>query len=196
MARIGFRLAKYNEIDSTTKKYKTLGTGGTVPEFEKVVDESFAPEFNSAELYGNDALQESDYSFNKGTLTITITDDDDAFLAKLFGNTISNGEVTKKIDDSVPEMGYGHIIPKVVGGEKKFKVEFFPRVKFNSITSDNKTRGESVEFSTSQVTGTVFPLSEAINGNAAGTWEKHQTFDTLAAATTYLDELLTPVASV
>ena len=63
MARIGYRIAKYNQIDSTTKKYKTLGTGG-VPVFEKVSEETFAPEFNNAELYAFDALQESDYSFN------------------------------------------------------------------------------------------------------------------------------------
>ena len=52
MARIGYRKGKYNEIDTATNKYKAL-TGGTVPEFEKVVDEKFAPEFNSAELYAN-----------------------------------------------------------------------------------------------------------------------------------------------
>ena len=39
---------------------------------------------------------------------------------------------------------------------------------------------------------TVFPLDTALNGMTAGTWEKHQTFDTLAEAETYLDKLLTP----
>ena len=191
MARIGYRIAKYNQIDSTTKKYKTLGTGG-VPVFEKVSEETFAPEFNNAELYAFDALAESDYSFNKGTLTLTIVDDDDTLLAELFGSTNSDGEVTRKIDDSTPEFGYGHIITKVVASVKKYKVEFFPRVKFTKITSDNKSRGESVEFSTSQVEGTVFPLGEAINGNAAGTWEIHKTFSSLSDATSYLDGLLTP----
>lgn len=195
MARIGYRIAKYNQIDSTTKKYKTLGTGG-VPVFEKVSEETFAPEFNNAELYAFDALQESDYSFNKGTLTLTIVDDDDTLLAELFGSTNEDGEVTRKIDDSTPEFGYGHIITKVVGGGYKYKVEFFPRVKFTKITSDNKSRGESVEFSTSQIEGTVFPLGEAINGVAAGTWEKHQTFDTLVEAQSYLDGLLTPNGTV
>ena len=119
MARIGFRKAKYNEIDSATKKYKTL-TGGAVPEFEKVVDEKFAPEYNTAELYANDTLCESDYSFNKGTLSLTIADDDDTLLAKILGNTNSTNEVTSTIDDVAPEFGYGHIIPKVVNGTKKY----------------------------------------------------------------------------
>lgn len=199
MARIGFRKAKYNQIDYTTNKYKTL-TDSKVPEFEKVVDEKFAPEFNNAELYANDVLCESDYTFKKGSLNVTIADDKDEFLAEILGNNISTeetnqGEVTSNVDDTQPEFGYGHIIPKIVGGVRKYKVEFFPRVKFTKVTSDNKTRGESVEFSTSSVEATVYPLDKAINGLKVGDWEKHKTFATLSEAETYLDTLLTPTSA-
>ena len=189
MARIGFRKAKYNPIDGD--KYKAL-TGSKVPEFEKVVDEKFAPEYNTAELYANDALCESDYSFKKGTLSLTVADDDDTFVAEIMGNTVSTGEVVSSIDDTAPEVGYGHILPKLVNNVKKYKVEFFPRVKFTKVTTDNKTRGESIEFSTTAIEGTVYPLEKEVNGLAVGTWEKHQTFATLAEAETYLDGLLTP----
>lgn len=189
MARIGFRKAKYNLIDGD--KYKAL-TGSKVPEFEKVVDEKFAPEYNTAELYANDALCESDYSFKKGTLSLTVADDEDEFVAAIMGNTVSTGEVTSSIDDTAPEVGYGHILPKLVNKVKKYKVEFFPRVKFTKVTTDNKTRGESIEFSTTAIEGTVYPLEKEVNGLAVGTWEKHQTFATLAEAETYLDGLLTP----
>lgn len=189
MARIGFRKAKYNLIDGD--KYKAL-TGSKVPEFEKVVDEKFAPEYNTAELYANDALCESDYSFKKGTLSLTVADDDDTFVAEIMGNTVSTGEVVSSVDDTAPEVGYGHILPKLVNNVKKYKVEFFPRVKFTKVTTDNKTRGESIEFSTTAIEGTVYPLEKEVNGLAVGTWEKHQTFATLAEAETYLDGLLTP----
>ena len=189
MARIGFRKAKYNLIDGD--KYKAL-TGSKVPEFEKVVDEKFAPEYNTAELYANDALCESDYSFKKGTLSLTVADDEDEFVAAIMGNTVSTGEVTASIDDTAPEVGYGHILPKLVNNVKKYKVEFFPRVKFTKVTTDNKTRGASIEFSTTAIEGTVYPLEKEVNGLAVGTWEKHQTFATLAEAETYLDGLLTP----
>lgn len=189
MARIGFKKAKYNKI--VNGAYATL-TDSKVPVFEKVIDEKFAPEFNTAELYANDGLAESDYSFKKGTLSLTIADDDDKLCAELLGNTDTDGEVTSNIEDMTPEFGYGHIIPKIVGGQRKYKVECFPRVKFTKVTSDNKTRGESVEFSTTAVEGTVFPLETAIGGFKIGDWEKHQTFATLAEAETYLDGLLTP----
>ena len=190
MARIGFKKAMYNKIVGDT--YKALGTDG-VPVFEKVIDEKFAPEYNNAELYANDALAECDYSFKKGTLSLTIADDKDELCAELFGNTISEaGEVTSKITDNAPEFAYGHIIPKIVGGVRAYKVEFFPRVKFTEISGDNKTRAESVEFGTTSLTGIVYPVDTAINGIESGVWEKHQTFDTLQKAETYLTGLLTP----
>ena len=191
MARIGFKKAKYNKINGSS--YASL-TGSEVPMFEKVIDEKFAPEFNTAELYANDSLVESDYTFKKGTLSLTVADDDDKFIAEILGNTVNEDEVTSTIDDVAPEFGYGHVIPKLVGGVKKFKVEFFPRVKFTKVTSDNKTRGENVEFSTTAIEGTVFPIETAINGLTVGTWEKHQTFATLQEAEEYLDNLLTPNA--
>ena len=191
MARIGFKLAKYNKIVSGA--YETLPTTG-VPVFEKVIDEKFAPEYNNAELYANDALAECDYSFKKGTLTLTIADDDDVLCSKLFGNTTSTsaGEITSTIEDSAPEFGYGHIIPKIVGGVRKYKVEFFPRIKFTEMSGDNKTRAESVEFGTTSLTAVVYPVDTVINGIASGVWEKHKTLETFEAAETYLDGLLTP----
>ena len=190
MARIGFKKGKYNKIDPQTKKYAAI-TGG-VPCLEKVIDEKFSAEFNSAELYADDALAETDYTFKKGSLAITVANDDDEKDAELMGNTIAEGEVTKNITDTAPEVGYGHIVTKVVNGVRKYKVEFFPRVKFTKITADAKTRGESVEFGTTSIEGVVYPLDEAMNGDPAGTWEKHQTFATEAEAEAYLDKCLTP----
>ena len=192
MARIGFKKAKYNKISGNS--YASL-TSNAVPVFEKVIDEKFAPEYNTAELYANDGLAESDYSFKKGALSLTVADDDDKLCAELLGNTVASDDgVTSNIEDVAPEFGYGHIIPKMVNGARKYKVEFFPRVKFTKITSDNKTRGESVEFSTTAIEGTVMPLETAVNGLKIGDWEKHHTFATLAEAEAYLDELLTPAS--
>lgn len=193
MASIGYKKAKYNKIDAETKKYATL-TEDKVPCLTRVIDEKFSPEYNSAELYADDGLAETDYSFKKGGLAITIADDDDERDAFLMGNTVTEGEVTKTIDDTAPEFGYGHIITKMVNKVKKYKVEFFPRVKFTKITTDGKTRGESVEFGTTSVEATVYPLEADFNGMKAGTWEKHQTFATETEAEAYLDECLTPSA--
>lgn len=195
MAGRGLKKAKYNTIDNGTKKYKTL-TNSKVPILEKIIESKFSPEYNNAELYGDDVLIESDYSFKKGTLNIVIADDKDSVCAEILGNNITeSGEVTSNVDDTAPECGFGHIVPKIVNGQKKYKVEFFPRIKFTKITTDRKTKGESTEFTTTNVEATVFPLAEQINGLEVGDWEKHQTFDTETDAETYLDALLTPSAN-
>jgi phi13 family phage major tail protein len=193
MARTGLKKAKYNKLDEATNKYAELKDG--VPRLERIIDEKFAPEYNSVELYADDTLAETDYSFKKGTLTITIADDDDERDAFLEGNTITDGEVVRHIDDTAPEVGYGHIVRKQVKGVKKFKVEFFPRVKFTKITTDGKTRGESVEFGTTSVEATVYRLEKDFNGMTAGTWEMHKTFDEESEAEAYLDACLTPSAT-
>ena len=195
MAGKGLKKAKYNQIDTQTKKYKTL-TDSKVPLLEKIIESKFSPEYNNAELYADDALAESDYSFKKGTLSIVVADDKDEVCAELLGNDVSEeNEVTSNVNDTAPECGFGHIVPKIVNGIKKYKVEFFPRVKFTKITTDRKTKGESIEFATTNIEATVFPLSEAINGLEIGDWEKHKTFATETEAETYLDTLLTPSVS-
>ena len=193
MARIGFKKAKYNKHNSDNTKFAAL-TGNKVPDFEKVVDEKFTPNYANAELYANDAKAEHDDSFIDGDLTITIADNNDEFVSTILGQTINDGEVTGNEEDKAPEVGSGHIIPKVVSGVRKYKVEFFPRVVFSKVTGDNKTKGANVEFSTSSVEGKVMRLESAFNGLAAGDWTKYKTFDTLAEAETYLDGLLTPSA--
>ena len=82
----------------------------------------------------------------------------------------------------------------MIKGEKKYKVEFLPRIKINSITADAKTKGESIEFNTVSIEAKVMPLKEEINGMKIGDWRKFKTFNTIEEATTYLNGLLTPVA--
>ena len=191
MARIGYKKAKYNKRDTETGKFASL-TEDKVPCLTRVIDEKFSAEYNSAELYADDTLAETDYSFKKGTLAITVADDDDERDAFIMGNTITEGEVVNKIDDTAPELGYGHIVTKIVGGVKKYKVEFFPRIKVTKITTDATTRGESVEFGTTSIEAVVYPLEADFNGIKAGTWEMHQTFATETEAENYLDTCLTP----
>lgn len=193
MARIGYRNALYNKINASTNKYEAITSGG-VPKLERVIDEKFAPEYNSAELYADDVLAEVDYSFKKGTLTITCADDTEQIEADFLGGslTTTTNILTSNINDSGVEMGYGHIVTLQEAGVKKYKVEFFPRVKWQKITTDSKTRGESAEFGTTTLEGVVLPCDRAINGSAVGDWRKKQTFTTFADAQTYLTTCLTP----
>lgn len=169
----------------------TEGADGT-PSYDgaknlgKAVSCSVSITNNSATLYGDDALAESDTSFANGTITLGVTDDDDTVFAPLLGHTIdASGEVIKTATDAAPYVGIGRIVTKMVNGAYKYKVEFLFKVKFSEPSLEENTRGQSIEFSTPSVEGIIATLSDA-----NGTWSKTKTFNTKSDALTYLKNLM------
>lgn len=141
---------------------------------------------NSAKLYGDDVLAESDTSFSSGTITLGVTDDDDTVFAPLLGHSIdAGGEVIKTSNDTAPYVGIGRIVTKMVNGAYKYKVEFLYKVKFGEPSKDENTKGESIEFATPSVEGDIASL-----GDVNGTWSKSKTFTTKSDALTYLKNLM------
>lgn len=142
---------------------------------------------NEAKLYGDDTLAESDTSFASGTITLGVTDDDDAVFAPLLGHELDaeTGEVIKTSNDAAPYVGVGRIVTKMVNGTYKYKVEFLYKVKFAEPSKDETTKGESIEFSTPSVEGLISSLDD-VNG----TWSKTKTFNTKSDALTYLKNLM------
>ena len=180
MAKIGlnnFRYAILTEASDGTPTY-----GGAIKP-AKAISCSVSITNNDAKLFADDALAESDTSFQSGTVTIGIDDEDVATMAALLGHTVSSGEMVRNSNDVAPYVGFGRIITKVVNGEYKYKVEFLNKGKFKDALPDEKTKGESVEFTTTSLEGTVLKLSD-------GTWSKTKTFDTYNDAITYLESLL------
>ena len=135
---------------------------------------------NEAKLYADDGLAESDTSFQSGTVTIGVDDDNDAMLAIMLGHTYTNGEIVRNANDVAPYVGFGRIIKKMVNNVYKYKVEFLYKVKFSEPSQENTTMGESLEFGTSEIEGQVGKLED-------GRWSDAKTFDTEAEAKTYLE---------
>lgn len=181
MAKIGlnnFKYSKLTEAEDGTATYagaKSLG---------KAIDCKVSIETNTAELYADDGLAESDYTFKKGTVTLGIDEDDDTIFAEILGHTISeDGEMVRKDTDIAPYVGVGRILTKLVNGAYKYKVEFLPKVKFAEPSPEEKTKGENIEYSTPSIEGTVMKLAD-------GTWSRTQTFATKEEAVTYLTGLM------
>lgn len=178
MAGIGlknFRYAKLNEDGETYDEIKTLAGA---------IECKVALETVNAVLYADDQIKEEITEFRSGTITIGIDNDDDTIFAEILGKTIDveNGFVISNVNDTPILVGFGHVVPKIVGGKRKYKVEFFYKVKFKPFMTDAKTKGDSLEFTTPSVEATIFPKDN-------GDWENHHTFDTEAEANTALDAL-------
>lgn len=178
MAKIGltnFRYSVLTEAADGTPSY----AGAIKP--AKAVSCSVSVDNNDAKLFADDALAESDTSFAGGSVTMGIDEDDLTTMAALLGHTIDeSGEMIRNADDTAPYVGLGRVVTKMVGGVYKYKVEIIYKVKFAEPSQENSTKGESVEFGTTEVEGTIAAL-----GN--GDWSKAKQFDTKEAAIEYLE---------
>lgn len=181
MAKIGlnnFRYSKLTEAEDGAATY----AGAKKP--AKAISCTVDITNNEAVLYADDFVAETDNSFQSGTVTIGIDDEDTQTMADLLGHEIDkSGEMVRNSLDVAPYIGLGRVIVKMVGGVYKYKVEFLYKVRFGEPSQENETKGESLEFSTSELEGTIACL-------ANGDWSKTKTFDTKAEAITYLEGLM------
>lgn len=182
MANIGLTNIWYSELteasDGTATYEGAINMG-------KAVSASVSINNNSAELYGDDAIAESDTAFSNGTITLTLTDDDDTVFAQLLGHTVEDGETVKTSTDVAPYVGIGRIVTKMVNGQYKYKVEFLYKVKFAEPNRDENTHGENVEFGTPSIEGRILTLNDDDK-----TWNRTKTFTQKSDALTYLQGLL------
>lgn len=181
MAKIGLKNFRFGELTENPDGSASYGVAQTPG---KAVSCSVDITNSDASLYADDAQAESDSSFQSGTLTLGVDDEDDITNATLLGHSISNGEVVRNANDVAPYFGVGRIITKMVNNVLKYKVEFLCKVKFSESSQSENTRGENIEFGTSTLSGKI---SRLCNGN----WSKTETFDTMTTAQTYLDSFFT-----
>ena len=187
MPNIGLKQFTYGEL--TTEGNDLAGcVYGTPEKLAGAIECKVSLNIAEATLYDDDVLDEKESVVTNGTITLGINEADDEIFAVLLGSNvkeIKDGavvEVTSKTTDTAIPIGFGHIVTKIVKHQRKYKVEFFPKVTFKPFMQDAKTKGESLEFTTPSVEGTIFPLKD-------GTWEKHATFDNETDAVTYLNSL-------
>lgn len=185
MAKIGLSSLYYSnltEANDGTPSYdgaKSLG---------KAVSANVSVTNNSATLYADDVLAESDTTFQSGTITLGVDEDADATFAPLLGHNITTGDnggvVTKSTADVAPYVGVGRIITKMVSGTLYYKAEVLYKVKFSEPSQDDQTKGESIEFRTPEIEGMISALA---NGN----WCTSKTFTAKADALSFITTLFT-----
>lgn len=177
MAKIGlnnFRYGVLTEAQDGTPTYD----GAKKP--AKAISCSVQITNNSASLYADDMLAESDTSFQSGTVSVGIDDEDLQTMAELLGHTYSQeGEMIRNAEDTAPYVGFGRVVTKMVNGVYKYKVEFLYKVKFSEPSQDDTTKGENLAFTTSTLEGVVSTL-------ANGKWSVTKTFDDKDDAINYL----------
>lgn len=177
MAKIGLNNLKFGVLSEVGETV----TYGAMQSLGKAVSANVSITSNSAVLYADDAIAETDNTFSNGTITLTVDDDGDTVFAPLLGHEVDSdsGVMIRNKNDVAPYVGVGRIINKMKNGARLFKVEFLSKVRFSEPSQESNTHGETTEFGTPQIEGTIATLE-------SGEWSKTKTFTTHSAALAFL----------
>ena len=184
MAKIGLNNFRYGiaTINETTGAISY----GNVKKPGKAVSFSFEPTTSDAKLYADDSLAESDNRVTGGTCTMGIDRLDAETMAEILGHEYdeTSQEVVSNVNDIAPYIGVGRVVRVMVDGTQMFRATFLAQCKFAEPSADDTTMGESVEFSTYELSGTMVVPAD-------GNWRREKMFSTLNDAITYLEGLFT-----
>jgi phi13 family phage major tail protein len=183
MAKIGLKYPVYapaTEAGSTI----TYGTGAVLA---KAISANISIENNNVKLYADDAIAESDNSFASGTVTIGIDDLYDtakvALLDYIEGDTIDSDTGAKELSvgtASPAYVGFGFYGKVIRNKVPYWRAIWLKKVQFAEPSDELATKGESVEFSTPELEGTIMMAAD-------GKWKEEATFSTESGAKAWLD---------
>lgn len=184
MARIGLKYPVYSPAIETESAI-SYGTGAVLA---KAISANVSIETNDVKLYGDDGIIESDKSFSTGTISMGIDDLLDeakvALLDYIEGATVDSAIGTKELTASgsaAPAyVGFGYYGKVVRNGVNYWRAIWLKKVQFAEPTDELSTKGESIEFKTPALEGTILL-------DVTGNWKDEGTFSTEAKAKAWLD---------
>lgn len=198
MAGIGMYGVYYSK--ATITNGVVTGYAG-VKTMGKAISASFEPSTpDDNPLYANNAVAENDSSgASGGTLTLTLDRLTQEAAADLYGLTVEDVEVTvgdtpgtqvegtalkyTGNEQSAP-VGVAFIRQNQVDGVRNHEVILYRRATFSMPADSAQTMGESIEWQTPEIEGTVMGLE----GDGTNAWFEQVIFPTQEAAIAYITQ--------
>lgn len=181
MAKFGAKHPCFAPI--ATEPDNAAPTYGVGAEIGKLVAANLTVNLASGELFADDILAEQLSEFASGTLVME-TDDMVAEIAGMvYGATVNGNRVTYNKGDTAPLGGLGYYKVMMRNGVKYYEGYYYPKVRAALGNDNAQTRGNSITFSTTSTTFTVFAPN-------AGDWRETETFTTEEAAKLWIENKL------
>lgn len=184
MANIGLKypVAAVLTETGTTASY----SAGAV--LAKAISAGLSIETSNIPLYADDGISELDASFLKGTLTLNVDDLADAAKMLLLNYTegaevdagISSKEMSAGSANTPAIVGIGFYAKRVKTGVNSWRAIWLKKVQFKEPATDLTTKGESTEFKTPTIEGTVMMACDS-------KWKEEGTFSSEAGAVAWLN---------
>ena len=165
MATIGLDKLYYSKITEDASGNETYGD--PMP-LAKAMTAELSVELAEATLYADDGAAEVVKEFQSGTLTLGVDNIGLAVAADLTGAAIdSNNVLVSASEDGGDPVAVGFRAKKANG---KYRYFWLYRVKFGIPATNLTTKGESIEFSTPSIEGTVMRRNK-VDGKGNHPWK-------------------------
>lgn len=128
-------------------------TYGTPTKMAEAMKANLAVKTAEAKLFADDALSESVKEFASGDLTLGIKELAPEVVAELLGQKVDENGVVWAGDDEAPYVAVGFRAKKTGG---KYKYVWLQRVQFAVPDESYETKGESINFQTPEIKGTIY----------------------------------------
>ena len=150
MATIGLDKLFYSKITEDEDGNETYATPASLA---KAMTAELSVELAEATLYADDGAAEVVKEFQSGTLTLGVDDIGVSVAQDLTGATLDGNKVlVSASEDGGAPVAVGFRAKKANG---KYRYFWLYRVKFGIPSTNLTTKGESIEFSTPSIEGTV-----------------------------------------
>ena len=175
-------------VSHTDGSLPTYGTGVVIQEARNC---TITKTYNDNPLYGDDRIVDDDNGLQALTASFEPTGLTDADRVLLFGEeNISIGGLTAQVesDNETPYGGFGYIRKMRDEGVKKFEAWIILKIKFQEESQATNTKEGSISWGTPTLNGRAAGLY--IDSSDKLRWRVHETFDTIAAAKSWLNTVL------
>ena len=194
MATIG--LSKpYYAVYSAAENVVTYANGAVMGKATEANIEINTSDNNN--LYGDNAIAETDRQFTSGTLTLSTTDLSQEVSKAILGlkeetldsiTGVTDEDVSELIYDdtqAIPYLGVGFIVKKVVNGVTMWRGIVLTKVMFSIPSDAANTQGETITWQVPSLTATIMR-----DDSATRMWKREATFTTEAQAEAYIKDRL------
>ena len=147
--------------------------------------------YNDNPLYGDDRIVDDDNGLQELTASFESTGLSDSDRKLLFGEEeISVGGITCQVesDNETPYGGFGYIRRMRDNGERRFEAWIILKIKFQEESQTTTTKEGSISWNTPTLSGRAAGLY--IDSTDKLRFRVHETFDTIAAAKSWLNTVL------
>ena len=158
--------------------YKTESGAGVI---SKAIQADISITVNDIKLYADDGIAEAINLSKTALLTLGIDELSDEVQALCLVMSLTAANLPLKAPMQA-YVGIGFYGVKMVGGVRKYRAIWLPRVQFAEPADNNATKGETLAFATPSLEGTI------ITRRDGGVWKMEKTFDTESGAIAYLQD--------